>query len=178
MVVAALAAPASAHDGASASPSTPATAAQDVNPATLIDPLTGLSGSPDEWSFSTTEAGCYLMSPRRPNTSNLAIGRHPGLGIGLFILNFGLSVPNANAGEVVTIQAAGDDLNRTGRIVGARLLFVPLNTTDIDVSLLALKQTGMLGLLVRNTWIAHGGKKVAEAVAQYRQAGCTAPGPG
>lgn len=177
MMLAGLAAPASAHDGASAPQSAPAAAAHDVDPATLIDPLTGLSGNPDEWSVSTSEVGCYLMSPRRLNTSSLAIGRHPRLGTGLFILNFGLSVPRTNTGEIVTIQAAGTDLNRTGRIAGVRLFFVPLDTADIDASLLALKQTGMLGLLVRKTWIAHGGQKVAEAIAQYRQAGCSAAGP-
>jgi hypothetical protein len=138
--------------------------------------MSSLAGSQDAWSVSNTDAGCYLMSPRRTDSSRLAIGRHPKLGAGLFIVNFRLSVPRANAGEPVTIQAAGGDLNRLGRIVGTQLLFVPLDASDISASLLVLKQAGTLGLLIKRTWIAHGGQKAAEAIALYDQAGCSLPG--
>jgi len=148
------------------------------DPARLTDPMSVLATTPDVWSVSRTDAGCYLISPRRTDSSSVAIGRHPTLGVGLFIVNFALSVPNANAGEPVVIQAEGGDLDRVGRIVGVRLLFVPLDSADVARSLRALKDDGLLGLVVRQTWIAHGGEKVAQAVARYSEDCAVAGAPG
>jgi hypothetical protein len=146
---------------------TQAAAPGGYDPAKLTDPMSLLVTTPDVWSVSRTDAGCYLISPRRRDSSSLAIGRHPELGIGLFIVNFALSVPNANTGEPVVIQAEGGNLDKVGRIVGVRLLFVPLDGADIAGSLRTLKDDGLLGLVVRQTWIAHGGQKVAQAVVRY-----------
>ena len=158
-----LAAPAMAHEAAI--PSVHETAAPALLP-----------GSRDVWSVSRSDAGCYLMSPRRTDGSSLMIGRHPKFGAGLFIMNFGLSVSRANIGEPVVIQAEGGDLGRVGRMIGARLLFVPLGAADIADSLRTLKDAGVLGLVIRQTWMGHGGRHVAEAVVQYGEADCTRAG--
>jgi hypothetical protein len=145
---------------------TPAGASADDS-VKLMDPMSQLVGTQETWSVSRTEAGCYLISPRRTRSSSLAVGRHPKLGLGLFVVGFALSVPKANTGEPVVIEAEGGDLNRVGRMVGAQLLFVPLDSSDIESSLRSLKDTGLLGLVVRDIWIAHGGQEVTEAVAKY-----------
>jgi hypothetical protein len=69
----------------------------------------------------------------------------------------------------------GHDLKRIGRIGGTALLFVPLDNADVESSLRDLKDNGTLWLFVRHTWIAHGGRGVAEAVEKYRQ-DCSSPG--
>src|SRR4051794_5654562 len=97
LVLAGLATPAPAEEQHKAAPLT--TALTEKNPAKLMDPMSLLENPPNVWSVSRTEAGCYLMSPRRADSSSLGIGRHPKLGLGLFVVRFGLSVPEANAGE-------------------------------------------------------------------------------
>jgi hypothetical protein len=81
-----LAATVSARDAppaAAAAPREPAAAgSRGGDAATLTDPMSSLAGSQDAWSVSNTDAGCYLMSPRRTDSSRLAIGRHPKLGAG------------------------------------------------------------------------------------------------
>jgi hypothetical protein len=109
------------------------------------------------------------MSPRRSSTSSLAIGQHPKLGLGLFVVGFALSVPAANDGEPVVIRAEGQDLNRVGKIAGIQLLFVPLDRAEVEHAIRGLKDNDMLWLVVRHTSIAHGGKSVAGAVLQYEQ---------
>jgi hypothetical protein len=160
-----LAAPAAAHE---ADTKAPAASAQ-TDPAKLMDPMSAIMNSPAQWSVSKTEAGCFLLSPHRNGSSNLAIGRHPRLGLGLFVVSFGLSVSNANTGEPVIVKVDGRDINGIGRIVGVRLLFVPLATPDVESSLSWLKDTAALWVVVRNTWILHSGQGVADAVAKYRQ---------
>src|SRR5260370_571343 len=72
-----------------------------------IDKLSLIEGSSDEWSVSRSDAGCYLMSPRRKSTSRLAIGRHPTLGMGLFAASFALALAGEGALEPVVIRADG-----------------------------------------------------------------------
>ena len=55
-------------------------------------------------------------------------------------------------------------------------LFVPLGAADIADSLRTLKDAGVLGLVIRQTWMGHGGRHVAEAVVQYGEADCTRAG--
>ncbi len=155
---------------------TPAAAPTERNIVAVLDPLSQLAAAPDIWSVSRSDAGCYLMSPQRKDSSGLAIGRHPKLGSGLFVLNFGLAVPHANLGEPVGIQAGGHDLKGSGRLVGLRLLFVPLDDAAMQDALKALGATGALWLEIRHTSMVHGGRNVAEAVARYRQDCATATG--
>jgi hypothetical protein len=137
------------------------------DPAQLMDPLSLIATTPGVWSASRTAAGCYLISPRRTDSSSLAIGQHPRLGAGLFVVNFALSVASANTGETVVIQAAGGDLSKSARVAGIGLLFAPLDPIEIERSLRALKDNRLLGLVIRHTWLAHGGGKTAEAIAKY-----------
>ena len=132
-----------------------------------IDKLSLIEGSSDEWSVSRSDAGCYLMSPRRKSTSRLAIGRHPTLGMGLFAVSFALALAGEGAVEPVVIRAGGQDLARPGRTVGANLLLVKLDATDIEACLAELREHGVLWLGMRNAWLAHGGRGVDAAVAQY-----------
>ncbi len=138
------------------------------DPAKALDPISLLVNSPDTWTVSHTKAGCFLSSPARNGSSSLAIGQHSKLGLGLFIVGFGLSVANANLGEPVSVQVEGRDLNEKGRLAGVRLLFIPMEKADVEASLGALKDTGSLWLMVRHTWITHSGLGVADAVAKYR----------
>ena len=70
-----LALPAAAHAAeAPAEPRQPRSTAP-------MDPVSSIEGSADAWSVSQGEAGCYVISPYRKNSSRLAIGRHPSLGL-------------------------------------------------------------------------------------------------
>jgi hypothetical protein len=170
LMLAWLAATALTHAAGAAEAAPPAVAPSDEhNSVILMDPVSELKGSPGSWSVSRTGAGCYLLSPRRTGSSSLAIGRHPKLGLGLFVVSFALSVPKANDGEPVVMLTEGRALNTAGRIVGVQLLFVPLDTADVESSLRELKDNSTLWLRVKHTWIAHGGQGVTAAVAQYGQ---------
>jgi hypothetical protein len=164
-----LVAPALTHKAGANEAVTPAGASGEHDSTKRTDPMSELAGTPESWSVSRTDAGCYLLSPHRTGSSSLAIGRHPKLGLGLFVVSFALAVPNTNNGEPVVILTEGHDLNRVGRIVGTRLLFVPLDNADVESSLQGLKDNGTLWLLLRHTWITHGGQGVAKAVAKYGQ---------
>lgn len=144
-------------------------------PVSLNDPLSFLDGAPDAWTVSRTDAGCFLLSPRRPNTSNLAIGRHAKSGLGLFLANFGLAVPKGAEGEPVTIRAQGGDLAKAGQVTGIQLLFIPLEAAEVETGLRELTENGALWLMIRRVWIGHAGSKVAQAVAEYRQDCAAAP---
>jgi hypothetical protein len=147
----------------------PAVTSAEHNSATRMDPMSELAGTPKSWSVSRTDAGCYLLSPRRTGSSSLAIGRHPKWGLGLFVVNFALSVPKENNGEPVVILTEGHGLDGMGRVVGTQLLFIPLDNAKLERGLQTLKDDGTLWLMLRHTWIAHGGQGVAEAVLKYRQ---------
>jgi hypothetical protein len=129
-----------------------------------------IENSSDAWSVSRTEAGCYLISPRRNGASRLAIGRKPAFGTGLFVVNFALALPTGNVGEPVVVQAGGHELNKTGRAIGPELMFVPLDRAELELCLRELKDTGTLWLMVKRAWIAHGGQSVLAAVGQYSEA--------
>jgi hypothetical protein len=131
------------------------------------DPLSLIPASTDTWSVSHTDAGCYLLSPRQRNNTSLAIGWRSNQESGLFIVNFALAVPAANAGERVLIQAGRDELNGSGRMIGFGLFFVPLKHTEMQGVLRELEKTGTLWLKVRETWIAHGGQGLPAALATY-----------
>jgi hypothetical protein len=156
-----------AAEGTGAAPA--AAKVAEHNTALLTDPISSLSTSSVAWSVSRTDAGCYLLSPRRTDSSNLAFGRHPALGLGLFIVNFGLSVPNDNPGESVTIHLEDNDLSRAGKLAGKALLFIPLDSVDMQNSLAELKENGQLWLMIRHTWITHGGQGLAEAIVKFGQ---------
>lgn len=123
----------------------------------------------DTWSVSHTDAGCYLLSPRRRGGTGLAIGWRPDQAFGLFIVNIALAVPAANAGERVLIQAGRDELDGSGRMIGFGLFFVPLKYTAMAGILRELKNTGTLWLKLRDTWMAHGGQGLPAALAAYSQ---------
>jgi hypothetical protein len=132
-----------------------------------LDRLSQIEGSNDEWSVSRSDAGCYLMSPRRKSTSRLAIGRHPTLGVGLFAVSFALALAGEGAVEPVVIRASGRELARPGRTVAPNLLLVKLDATEVEACLAELREQGVLWLGIRNAWLAHGGRGVDAAVAQY-----------
>ncbi|HEX3575617.1 MAG TPA: hypothetical protein VHU42_13525 [Rhodopila sp.] len=137
--------------------------------AVPADPLALIPFSGDAWSVSRTEAGCYLLSPRAPGGSSLAIGWRSKQEQGLFLSGLALAVPRASPGEPVPIQAAGREITGLGRMVGFKLLFVPLAAADMESILRELRDNGTLWLKVRDTWIAHGGLGSLPAVATYSQ---------
>jgi hypothetical protein len=143
-----------------------ASAARSVLPT---DPLSLISASTDAWTVSHTDAGCYLLSPRQKGGSSLAIGWHSTQAFGLFIVSLALAVPTANAGEPVLIQTAAHQISASGRMIGFRLFFVKLDRAEMGSILRELSDTGTLWLKVRHTWIAHGGKGLVAALANYSQ---------
>jgi hypothetical protein len=138
------------------------------------DPLLQIPGPENAWSVSRTAAGCYLISPRLRATSRLAIGWRTQQEPGLFMVGFPLAVRAANAAEPVVVQAGGQDLNESGRMVNSAQLFVPLDNADLERSLHELRDTGTLWLRVRHTWIAHGGQGIEAALTQFGRT-CSAP---
>lgn len=161
LTAACLAAPASASDAAhSPAPSAPTSGKP-------VDPLSLIGGSAESWSVSRTDAGCYLISPHRAEGSRLAIGQHPVFGLGLLAVSLRLSLPRGTTDEPVTIQADGQELKKIGRISGTNVVFVALDRAEAEASLQELGAAGTLWLMVRHTWIAHGGRAVQAAIAEY-----------
>lgn len=140
-----------------------------------LDPLSLIEGSAADWSASRSDAGCYLMSPYRKNTSRLAIGRHPTLGLGLFAVSFPLAT-KADAIEPMMVHVNGRDIDAEGRVILANLVFVSLNAAALEAELVELGDTGTLWVEIRKTWIMHDGHGVREAIAAYRSA-CAAANP-
>ena len=138
-------------------------------PSKPADPLTLLDGNGAAWSASRTEAGCYLISPFRKNASRLAIGRHPTLGLGLFAVSLPLA-SEPGAVESVILHADDRDINASGRVVLANLVFVALDAAAVEAELAELGRAGTLWLQIRATWIMHDGDAVREAIAAYRGA--------
>ena len=175
LLLALLSPPAPTQAETSATEATPKATPDPSRSGKPADPLTLLDGSPTAWSTSRTEAGCYLISPFRKNTSRLAIGRHPTLGLGLFAVSFPLAT-KPDAVEPVTLHANDRDIDAPGRVVLANLVFVALDAAAVEVELAELLRTGTLWLQIRETWIMHDGDAVREAIATYRSA-CDAPAP-
>jgi hypothetical protein len=125
------------------------------------------------WIVSNTEAGCYLLSPRQREGSGLAVGRGADGEPGLFLVTFALAIP-PDTEEPVLIQAGGKTFSKLGKMIGSRLLFVPLGKTDMASVLRELHDNGTVWLEVRHTWITHSGDALPAALATYR-ATCTAP---
>ena len=163
---AALAAPAAA--GAE-EPGSEAAAAKSQISDRAADPISLLTGSADAWSVSNGEYGCYLLSAYRDRSSRLAIGRHPSFGLGLFAVGFGLATNGINAEEAIGIQTGPDSMVKPGRMVAAKVLFVPLTPAEVDASLQELGRAGTLWISVRTGAIAHGGMQIQPAIAEYRR---------
>ena len=155
-------APACAHEPGAASETTGKSRA---GPPT--HPLSLIEGSQSAWTVSRTATGCFLISASRKNASHLAIGHSPTLGLGLFAVDFSLSVQGPGVAEPVDIKLDAGELHRNGRMAGASLLLVPLSQQDIDGSLRTLATDGTLWLGIRGTWLTHGGQDVKSAVAEY-----------
>lgn len=132
-----------------------------------VHPISLIEGSKDAWTVSHTVTGCFLLSPNRVKASRLAIGRSPTLGLGLFAVDFALSVHGPDATEPVDIKLDDGELHRAGRMAGASLLLVPLSQQDVDGSLRTLATDGTLWLGIRSTWLAHGGQNVKAAIVDY-----------
>jgi hypothetical protein len=115
------------------------------------------------------------LSPRQRTSSSLAIGWRSKHEPGLFLISFALAVPAANVGEPVLVQAGGHQFEGSGRIIGFRLFFVPIDDVEMQSVLRELSDTGTLWLEVRHTWIAHGGRGLMAALASYSKA-CAAGG--
>jgi hypothetical protein len=142
-----------------------------------VDPMALIEGSATAWSVSRTEAGCYLMSPYRKGSSRLAIGRHPSLGIGLFAVEFALAATATDVAEPVVILVGGTERAASGRLIGNKLLFVPLAPAELAAGLRELQDTGALWLQVRHTWLGHGGQTVGEAVSTFGKTCADVAGP-
>jgi hypothetical protein len=141
-------------------------AAQSTQP---VDKLSMIPTSNDAWGVSDTDAGCYLLSPRQKGGSSLAIGWRADQTFGLFLVSLGMAVPTANTGEPVLIQADGRQISGSARMIGFRLFFIPLDAAATGSVLQELRDSGMLWLKVQHTWIAHGGRGLAAALASYSQ---------
>jgi hypothetical protein len=142
-------------------------------PVQPTDGLSFIQASNNTWLVSNTDAGCYLLSPRQKQGSGLAIGRRSNQESGLFLVSLALAMP-PNKGEPVLIRAGGKDISGSGRIIGSRLLFVPLGNADMATILRELHDNGTLWLEVRHTWITHAGHGLPAALAAY-SAACTGP---
>lgn len=167
--------PAQAETAATAPDATPQAAPGASRSGTLADPLSLIEGSTAAWSASRTDAGCYLISPYRKDTSRLALGRHPTLGLGLFAVSFPLAT-RIDAIEPMMIHVNGQDINAQGRVIVANLVFVALSAPAIEAELAELQDTGALWMELRQTWIMHDGQGSRDAVAAYRSA-CAAADP-
>ena len=166
----AAAAPACAHEPGAASGTT---GKSRTGPPT--HPLSLIEGSQSAWTVSRTATGCFLISASRKNASHLAIGHSPTLGLGLFAVDFSLSVQGPDGAEPVDIKLDDGELHRNGRMAGASLLLVPLSQQDIDGSLRTLATGGTLWLGIRGTWLTHGGQDVKAAVGEYAKQCTEAP---
>ena len=131
-------------------------------------PISLIEGSQNAWSVSRTEAGCYLLSPRRKDSSRLAVGQSPTLGLGLFAIHFALAMPGREATEPVTIRAEDATLRKDGRMVGENLLFVPLAPAELASAMRMLDSIGTLWLEIRGASLAHGGQDVKGALAAFQ----------
>lgn len=140
-----------------------------TRPEKLTDPISSIAGSTDSWSVSKNEAGCYLMSAYRKESSRLAIGRHPAFGLGLFTVGLALSTPGLDGEEPIAIQLSPDRLMKSGRIAAATLLFVPLAQLELEACLRELRANGVLWIALRSAGVAHGGKDVESAIADYQR---------
>ena len=134
-----------------------------------ILPISLIEGSQDAWSVSRTQAGCYLLSPHRKNSSRLAVGQSPTLGLGLFAVHFALAMPGREATEPVTIRAEDAILRKNGRMVGENLLFVPLAPAELASAMRTLDSAGTLWLEIHRTSLAHGGQDVRKALAEFQE---------
>ena len=133
------------------------------------DPLSFVEGSPDSWSVLNGEKGCYLLSAYRKGSSRLAVGRHPVLGSGLFVVGLGLSLSDMSAAEPVLVEEGRGGSTRPGRVAASMLLFVAMDATEVKRVLDELDASGMLWIVVRHAAIAHGGEKARAAIAEYRR---------
>lgn len=131
------------------------------------DPILAIGGSASSWSVSRTDAGCYAMSPVNKTSSRIAIGRHPTLGAGMFVIDLGLAVSRADNSEPVVFLVAGERHQKTGRMVANRLLFIPLTPPDIEAEFEELKENGVIWLEIRQAFLGHGGREARETVAAY-----------
>lgn len=132
------------------------------------DPLTLIQGSADSWAVSKTDAGCYLISPYRKDSSRLAIGRHPKLGLGLFAVSLPLA-RKPNSQEPVIVQIDGQGISLPGKVILGNLLFIAMTDEKVEAGLRELQSTGALWLAVHGTWIMHGGRATASAITDYRK---------
>jgi hypothetical protein len=173
MLLALVAATVSAHAHEPAAAATGTAGKSHLGPPT--HPVSLIEGSQDAWTVSRTETGCFLLSASRKKASRLAIGRSPTLGLGLFAVNFALSLDGPDMTEPVDVKLDDGVLHRTGRMAGASLLLVPFSQTDVDASLRMLATDGTLWLEIRGTWLAHGGQNVKAAVADYTKQCADAP---
>ena len=133
------------------------------------DPLSQVQGSEDSWSVSKTDAGCFLMSPYRRDSSRLALGKHAVFGLGLFAVRFPISVQGENGTEPVLISTAAGGMDKSAKVVGTNLLFIALSGAETAAALQELKDNGTLWLEIRNAWLTHGGNAIAPAIAEYSQ---------
>ncbi len=131
------------------------------------DPILAIEGSATSWFVSKSGAGCYAMSPNSKADSRIAIGRHPTLGSGIFVIDLGLAVSRSDNHETVEVMVDGAPRAKDGQVVVAKLLFVPLAPAELDSQLRELQATGVIWLQVRGAWLGHAGHRLAEAVAVY-----------
>ena len=133
------------------------------------DPLALLPGSPASWSVSKSPAGCYLLSPVRDGSSHLAIGRHPTLGEGVFVVDFPLASAGPDSPEPVLVAMGGREIPKVGRMIANKLLFIRLDPAEAAIGPHELEESGALWLQVRNSWLCHAGRMVGEAVTTFRK---------
>lgn len=147
-----------------------------------INAVSLIEGSDESWSVSETGIGCYLLSPRRKKASRIAIGRSQEFGLGLFLVNVALSLPETSSVVTVALRTDDGQLDKNARMAGAGLVFVPLSKAEIDRALRTLTTDGRIWVVIRDTWISHEGLDVTGAAAAFHKqcddsAGAPAPAP-
>jgi hypothetical protein len=149
-----------------ASTATPKVARPDQMP---VDPVSSLRGDPIAWTVSDTSAGCYLLSPYLRDGSRLAFGRHPLRGLGLFLINLAISVPNDTRAVSISVTTEAGAVSGQAKLVAANVLLTPIDKATAASVLVRVNKDGALWLRLGDAWIMHGGTGGLAAVQEYNR---------
>lgn len=133
------------------------------------DPMFSITGSTNAWSVSSSEAGCYLISPWRYQTSRLALGLHPKLGLGLYAVGFAMAVPSKSRSVPVIIRTEVGEVGKVGTLVSPDFFFVPLTLDELSADLTEISRSGALWVSIQDTWISHAGRSDSDTADSYRK---------
>lgn len=132
-----------------------------------VDPVSSLRGDDSAWTVSNTSAGCYLLSPYRRDGSRLAFGRHPSRGLGLFLINLTIAVPNETRSVSLSVSTGVGAVSGQATLIAANVLLDPIGETTAPSVLARLRVDGALWLQIGDAWVMHGGLDGRIAVEKY-----------